>query len=69
MEIKYLPKTNEIELISDSGVSIYYNISELLPNIDFDEHEIDPKIEYLLNPNMRVVIYSECALYNWYIDR
>lgn len=68
MEIKYLPETNEIEVISDLGFPIYYNISEL-PTIDVNERELGLEIEYLINPNIRVIIYPECVLYDWYIDR
>lgn len=68
MDVRYLPDSNEIEVVNDMGFPTYYSMDSLI-QVDANERVLGTEIEYMTEDgSLHFVFYPEGKLSDWWED-
>lgn len=67
LDVNYNPDTDELEVVGYNGYPTYYKLSEQ-KLVDANERELGTELEYLIEPNLHVVLYPEYYLHDYWLD-
>lgn len=65
MDIRYLQKSDEVEVVNDYGYPTYYRLSEL-EQVDANERVLGTETEYRTPDGIHIIFYPEGVLSDWY---
>lgn len=68
MDVRYLPDSDEIEVINDMGFPTYHSMDSLT-QIDANERALGTEIEYITEDGLHLIFYPEEKLSDWWVDR
>ena len=67
MDVRYLPNSNEIEVVDDMGFPTYY-LMDSLTQVDANERALGTETEYMTDDGLHLIFYPEGILSFWWVD-
>lgn len=67
MDVRYLPDSNEIEVVDDMGFPTYY-LMDSLAQVDANERALGTETEYMTDDGLHLIFYPEGILSFWWVD-
>ena len=65
MDIRYLQKSDEVEVVNDYGYPTYYRMDEL-EQVDANERALGTETEYRTPDGIHIIFYPEGHLSDYY---